>query len=118
MNIIINFGFSLESIEGDKCTEDDDILKFYKLNRGVGTYIGHACDMESPQNRTFLNDVRLNFISHDSSNQIQNHGGFMANVYTEGKSIKDIWGHLRSTTACDSQAKQMENEYLDTKADK
>ena len=75
----------MESIEGDKCTEDDDILKFYKLNRGVGTYIGHACDMASPQNRTFLNDVRLNFISHDSSNQIQNHGGFMANVYTEGE---------------------------------
>ena len=90
---MINFDFSLESIEGDKCTEDDDILKFYKLNRGVGTYIGHACDMESPQNRTFLNDVRLNFISHDSSNQIQNHGGFMANVYTEGKSIKFIRGH-------------------------
>ena len=84
----------MESIEGDKCTEDDDILKFYKLNRGVGTYIGHACDMESPQNRTFLNDVRLNFISHDSSNQIQNHGGFMANVYTEGKSFKVIWGQL------------------------
>ena len=88
------FDIEFETNQGDKCTEDDYIFKFYELNRGVGTYIGHACNMESPQNRTFFNYVRLNFISHDSSNRIQNHGGFMANVYTEGNLFKVILGHI------------------------